>query len=55
MRRSDGKQPIGYSIVRVTKDAMTKKGDTLFPSGGTNVIELQRTRLKPGSDRRALI
>ncbi|MFB9279546.1 hypothetical protein [Cohnella cellulosilytica] len=38
MQRSDGAQPIGYSIVRVTKDAMSKKGDTLFPSGGTNVM-----------------
>ncbi|MBD3941397.1 hypothetical protein IF188_06760 [Microbacterium sp. NEAU-LLC] len=27
-------EPIGYSIVRVTKDAMTKIGGKLFPSGG---------------------
>jgi hypothetical protein len=33
-----GKTPIGYSIVRVTKDAMTKKGSALFPSGGTDVM-----------------
>ncbi|MFD0716363.1 hypothetical protein [Paenibacillus sp. GCM10027626] len=38
MKRSDGTQPIGYSLVRVTKDAMTKKGSMLFPSGGTDVM-----------------
>lgn len=27
-------EPIGYSVVRVTKDAMTKIGGKLFPSGG---------------------
>ena len=27
-------EPIGYSIARVTKDAMTKIGGKLFPSGG---------------------
>jgi hypothetical protein len=32
MQRTD-KQPIGYSIVRVTKDAMTKIGDKLYASG----------------------
>lgn len=30
--------PIGYSIARVTKDAQTKKGSRLFPSGGTDVM-----------------
>ncbi|URN95049.1 MAG: hypothetical protein NAG76_01975 [Candidatus Pristimantibacillus lignocellulolyticus] len=34
----EGQTPIGYSIVRVTKDAMTKKGSRLFPSGGTDVM-----------------
>jgi hypothetical protein len=38
MQRDDGKQPIGYSIVRVTKDAETKKGSRLFPSGGFDVM-----------------
>ncbi len=38
MQRSDGVQPIGYSIVRVTKDSVKKSGDRLFPSGGTNVL-----------------
>jgi hypothetical protein len=32
MQRTD-KQPIGYSIVRVTKDAMTKIGDKLYALG----------------------
>jgi hypothetical protein len=32
MQRTD-KQPIGYSIVRITKDAMTKIGDKLYASG----------------------
>ncbi|MFD2329326.1 hypothetical protein ACFSR7_08745 [Cohnella sp. GCM10020058] len=32
-----GKTPIGYGLVRVTKDAESKKGDTLFPSGGSDV------------------
>ncbi|MDM5330699.1 hypothetical protein [Neobacillus sp. CF12] len=32
MQRKD-KQPIGYSIVRVTNDAMTKIGDQLYASG----------------------
>ncbi|MFC5404444.1 hypothetical protein [Cohnella soli] len=30
--------PIGYSIARVTRDSLTKKGSTLFPSGGTDVM-----------------
>ncbi len=38
MQRSDGVQPIGYSIVRVTKDSLKKSGGRLFPSGGTNVL-----------------
>ncbi|WP_217597477.1 hypothetical protein [Cohnella sp. GbtcB17] len=33
-----GKTPIGYGLVRVTKDAESKKGDTLFPSGGSDVM-----------------
>ncbi|WP_188996394.1 hypothetical protein [Paenibacillus nasutitermitis] len=37
MKRTD-KAPIGYAMVRVTEDAMKKKGDTLFPSGGTDVM-----------------
>ncbi|MBY9077568.1 hypothetical protein KIH86_26985 [Paenibacillus sp. HN-1] len=38
MQRDDGVEPIGYSMVRVTKDAESKKGSTLFPSGGTDVM-----------------
>lgn len=38
MQRDDGVAPIGYSMVRVTKDAESKKGSTLFPSGGTDVL-----------------
>lgn len=38
MQRTNSTLPIGYSIVRVTKDAMLKVGDTLFPSGGTDVM-----------------
>lgn len=38
MKRDDGKEPIGYGIVRVTKDAQTKKGSMLFPSGGYDVM-----------------
>lgn len=38
MKNSEGKDPIGYGIVRVTKDAMTKKGSRLFPSGGYDVM-----------------
>lgn len=38
MQRDDGTEPIGYSMVRVTKDAENKKGSTLFPSGGTDVL-----------------
>lgn len=30
--------PIGYSIVRVTGDAMKKSGSRLFPSGGTDIM-----------------
>lgn len=36
--RQAGKTPIGYGLVRVTKDAESKKGDTLFPSGGSDVM-----------------
>ncbi|WP_256761038.1 hypothetical protein [Cohnella sp. WQ 127256] len=38
MKRTDGVQPIGYAMVRVTKDAASKKGDMLFPNGGTDVM-----------------
>lgn len=34
----DDATPIGYAIVRVTKDSMSKKGSTLFASGGTDVM-----------------
>ncbi|MBD2843996.1 hypothetical protein IDH44_02230 [Paenibacillus sp. IB182496] len=34
----DDAEPIGYSIVRVTKDAEKKTGSRLFPSGGTDVM-----------------
>ncbi|WP_168120008.1 two-component regulator propeller domain-containing protein [Paenibacillus sp. HB172176] len=37
MQRDDA-EPIGYSLVRVTKDAEKKQGSTLFPSGGTDVM-----------------
>ncbi len=35
MKRDD-MNPIGYSMVKVTGDAMTKKGSKLFPSGGND-------------------
>ncbi len=38
MKSAEGKEPIGYSIVRVTKDAESKKGSKLFPSGGYDVM-----------------
>jgi len=37
MQRDDA-TPIGYAMVRVTKDAMAKKGDMLFQTAGTNVM-----------------
>lgn len=42
-----GKTPIGYAIARVTDDAMKKKGDTLFPSGGTDVMNYNGLGLSP--------
>lgn len=36
--KRDDIQPIGYSMVRVTGDAMEKKGSNIFPSGGTGVM-----------------
>ncbi|WP_308637596.1 hypothetical protein [Paenibacillus silvisoli] len=45
----EGKTPIGYSIVRVTKDSVTKKGDTLFPSGGHGVMNYNGVGLSPDS------
>ncbi|WP_177246077.1 hypothetical protein [Paenibacillus sp. BC26] len=45
----EGKTPIGYSVVRVTKDAMTKKGDALFPSGGHDVLNYNGVGLSPDS------
>lgn len=41
------KTPIGYSIARVTKDAENKKGSTLFPSGGKDVMNYNGLGLSP--------
>ncbi|BBI31384.1 hypothetical protein [Cohnella abietis] len=47
LRRDEA--PIGYSIVRVTRDSMTKKGSTLFPSGGTDVMNYNGIALSPAA------
>jgi hypothetical protein len=47
--RRDDVAPIGYSIARVTRDSMTKKGSTLFPSGGTDVMNYNGIALSPAA------
>lgn len=49
MKRDDGTEPIGYSIVRVTKDAENKKGSRLFPSGGTDIMNYNGLGLSQGA------
>ncbi|WP_339800586.1 hypothetical protein MKY19_04160 [Paenibacillus sp. FSL R5-0744] len=49
MQRDDGVEPIGYSMVRVTKDAENKKGSMLFPSGGTDVMNYNGLGLSQAS------
>ncbi|MFC4304372.1 hypothetical protein [Cohnella boryungensis] len=47
MKRTDGVQPIGYAMARVTKDSTSKKGDNIFPNGGTDVMNYNGFGLSP--------
>lgn len=47
--KREGKTPIGYSIARVTKDAMSKVGERLFPNGGTDVMNYNGLGLSQGA------
>ncbi|MCU6708665.1 hypothetical protein M6D81_08035 [Paenibacillus sp. J5C_2022] len=48
MQRDD-REPIGYSMVRVTKDSMTKKGSNIFASEGNGVMNYNGLGLSPDS------